>query len=307
MEFNHTSVLLKESIVGLNILESGIYFDGTAGAGGHSIEILKLLKTGKLFSVDRDKDAIKCITKRFENYNQSVIVHDNFCNVKGILNKYNITGVDGILLDLGVSSYQIDNPDRGFSYKNDGPLDMRMSENKLTAKQIVNNFMVEEIAKILYDFGEEKFSYSIAKNIELYRKEKSIETTLELVEIIKKSVPEKYKRLKHPAKKTFQALRIFVNDEIESLNKSILDCFGSLNSGGRLAVITFHSIEDRIVKNCFKQLCVGCICPSDFPICICGKKPSGKLINKKPILPSDFEIGVNSRSKSAKLRVIERI
>ncbi len=307
MEFNHISVLLNECIDNLNIKKNGIYFDGTAGGGGHSLEILKKLDKGRLISVDQDYDAIKYITKKLQNYNNVDIIHDNFCNILDILKSLNIQGVDGVLLDLGVSSYQLDTPERGFSYRHNGKLDMRMSKNGVSARQIVNNFVVEDLAKILYDFGEEKFSYSIAKNIQKYRNRKPIETTFELVDIIKNSVPDKYKRSKHPAKKTFQALRIAVNDEIGNLKKAINDSFQALNVNGVLAVITFHSIEDRIVKNFFKQCCTPCICPPDFPLCVCDNKKLGELVNRKPILPSKEELDFNNRSRSAKLRVIKKI
>lgn len=306
MEFNHISVLLNECINNLNIKKDGIYFDGTVGGGGHSLEILKKLDKGRLISVDQDYNAIKYITKKLQNYNNVEIIHNNFCNILDILKSLNIQGVDGVLLDLGVSSYQLDNPERGFSYKHNGKLDMRMSKNGISASQIVNNFVVEDLAKILYDFGEEKFSYSIAKNIQKYRKFKPIETTFELVDIIKNSVPDKYKRSKHPAKKTFQALRIAVNDELGNLKKAIRDSFHALNENGVLAVITFHSIEDRIVKNFFKQCCTSCICPTDFPVCVCNNKKLGELVNRKPILPSKEEVEFNNRSRSAKLRVIKK-
>lgn len=305
-EFKHVSVLLNECIDGLNIKPDGIYVDGTAGGAGHSVEIAKKLTTGRLIAIDRDPVAIKTVTKRLKGYNATV-VKANFSEMKEVLSEISIDSVDGILLDLGVSSYQLDTAERGFSYHKDAPLDMRMSDEGITAKDVVNTYSFEELSKILFEYGEEKFARSIANSIIKKRKEKPIETTLELAEIIKSSVPQRVRREKNPCKKTFQAIRIEVNKELEHLSIALDEVFDLLNYKGRLCIISFHSLEDRLVKQRFKGFCTGCTCPPDFPQCVCGKKPRGKLVCRKPIEASDEEKEVNNRSRSAKLRIIEKI
>lgn len=306
MEFSHISVLLDECIEGLSIKPDGIYVDGTAGGAGHSKEIAKRLKTGKLIAIDRDPAAVKAASERLKNYN-AVVVKANYSEIDEVLKNLSINGVDGILLDLGVSSYQLDKAERGFSYHNDAPLDMRMSGEGLSARDVVNTYSYEELSRILFEYGEEKFSRSIASAIVKTREAKPIETTLELAEIIKDSVPQRVRREKNPCKKTFQAIRIEVNAELEHLNIALDKAFDALNSGGRLCIISFHSLEDRLVKQRFASFCKGCICPPDFPQCVCGKKPRGKLVNRKPISASQDELEVNNRSRSAKLRIIEKI
>ncbi|MBE5821631.1 MAG: 16S rRNA (cytosine(1402)-N(4))-methyltransferase RsmH [Clostridiales bacterium] len=307
MEFNHYSVMLNECIDNLNIRENCIYVDGTLGGAGHSTKIAERLNgAGLLIGIDQDSDAIEVASKRLEKFNNIKIVKNNNSNIKEILNELKISGVDGILVDLGVSSYQLDNGERGFSYNQDAKLDMRMDqENELTAEYIVNNYSYDDLVKILFEYGEENYSKKIAKKVCEYRENKKIETTLELVDIIKSSIG-KYDD-KHPAKRTFQALRIEVNGELRLLEKTVRDMIDVLNPKGRLCVITFHSLEDRIVKNVFNDYLGKCICPKNLPVCMCGAKPVIKLINKKPILPSQEELSLNSRSKSAKLRVIEKI
>lgn len=306
MEFSHISVLLDECIEGLSIKPDGIYVDGTAGGAGHSKEIAKRLKTGKLIAIDRDPAAVEAASERLKNYN-AVVVKANYSEIDEVLKNLSINGVDGILLDLGVSSYQLDKAERGFSYHNDAPLDMRMSGEGLSARDVVNTYSYEELSRILFEYGEEKFSRSIASAIVKTRETKPIETTLELAEIIKDSVPQRVRREKNPCKKTFQAIRIEVNAELEHLNIALDKAFDALNSGGRLCIISFHSLEDRLVKQRFASFCKGCICPPDFPQCVCGKKPRGKLVNRKPISASQDELEVNKRSRSAKLRIIEKI
>lgn len=306
MEFSHVSVLLNECIDGLNIIPDGIYVDCTVGGAGHSAEIAKRLTGGgMIIGLDRDPDAVKVASERLSPYNAKVF-KSNYSELGDVLKTLNITAVDGILMDLGVSSHQLDTPDRGFSYHYDAPLDMRMSQEGTSAYDIVNEWSEEQLAKIIFEFGEEKFSRKIAKNIILERAKKPVKTTFELVDIIKKSVPEAVKRAKNPCKKTFQAIRIAVNGELDHLSNGLATAFSSLKPGGRLAVITFHSLEDRLVKQRFASLCKGCICPPDFPQCVCGRKPLGKLINKKPITASENELEINNRSRSAKLRIIER-
>jgi 16S rRNA (cytosine1402-N4)-methyltransferase len=309
MEFKHVSVLLNETIESLNIKENGIYVDCTLGGGGHSSEILSRLNdTGKLIGIDQDRCALQAAEARLKRFQNVCYVHDNFYNIHDILSSLNLSGVDGILMDLGVSSYQIDNPERGFSYMKDAGLDMRMNmDDSLTAYDVVNGYSETELIRILSNYGEEKFSGRIAKAIINERNSKPINTTFELVDIIKKVIPMKFQRDGHPAKRTFQAIRIEVNHELAILNKSIEDAINYLNPGGRIAIITFHSLEDRIVKNKFKGLQSPCTCPPDFPVCVCGKKPVIKIITKKPIEPSDEEKSMNSRSKSAKLRCAEKI
>ncbi len=306
MEFHHISVMLNECIEGLAIKPDGIYIDGTAGGAGHSLHIAqKLSDKGRLIALDRDPDAILTATERLKNY-PAQVVKSNFSEMHSVISDMGIEGVDGILLDLGVSSHQLDTPERGFSYKYDAPLDMRMSQSGLSAYDIINTYSEEMLSKILFEFGEEKFARKIASSITAKRSEKPIETTLELAEIVKSSIPAKFRREKNPCKKTFQAVRIAVNGELDHLSTGLDNAFECLNSGGRLAVITFHSIEDRIVKQKFASWCKGCICPPDFPVCVCGKKPLAHLVNRKPITASEEELAVNNRSRSAKLRIIER-
>lgn len=308
MEFNHKPVMLNECIKGLNINENGIYVDGTIGGAGHSSEIIKKISNnGLLIGIDRDEEAICVVKKKLEEFNNIKLVHNNHDNIKQILSDLNINSVDGILLDLGVSSYQLDERNRGFSYMSESELDMRMDRTqRLTAKQVINNYSEEELSKIIFEYGEEKFSRTIAKKICESRKEKVIETTEELVKIIGKVVSYK-KQEGHPAKRTFQAVRIEVNNEIKPLYKTIKDSIDVLKSGGRLCVITFHSLEDRAVKNAFND-CIGkCICPPGLPYCNCGAVKKGNIITKKPIIPTEEEMNENTRSKSAKLRIFEKI
>ena len=308
MEFKHTPVMLEECIENLNIKANGIYVDGTIGGAGHSKEIIKKIgEEGLLIGIDRDEEALKSAKKTLEKYSNVKYVHGNHDDIKKILNDLEIDKVDGILLDLGVSSYQLDERNRGFSYLGDNKLDMRMDKTQnLTAEIVVNTYPEQKLADIIYEYGEERFSRQIAKNICIQRKTKKIETTKELVEIIEKSIPKSKQKNGHPAKKTFQAIRIEVNNEIEPLYKTILDCIDCLKEKGRLCVITFHSLEDRAVKKAMIEAKGNCTCPSDLPYCVCGAKSLGKIITKKPIIPSEKEQEENSRSKSAKLRVFER-
>lgn len=310
MEFNHISVMLNECIEGLNISPEKIYLDGTTGGAGHSSEILKQLNQGKLIALDQDPFAIKVITQRLGevstkgSYN---IVQSNFSQLDFVLESLKIEKVDGILLDLGVSSHQLDETDRGFSYHNDAPLDMRMSSAGLSAKDVVNEYSLQEITRILRDYGEENFAYNIAKNIIKQREIAPINTTMELADIIKNSVPAAKRREKNPCKKSFQAIRIEVNAELDSLKRGLEVGFNSLNKNGRMVILTFHSLEDRIVKQYFASLCKGCTCPSEFPICICNNHPKAKLINRKPMVATKEELEANRRSKSAKLRIVEKL
>ena len=307
MEFKHISVLLDESIDSLDIKENGIYVDCTAGAGGHSAEILKKLKNGRLICLDQDPDAIETLTDRFGGDSRVTVVHTNFESIQSVLKENGIEKVDGILADLGVSSHQLDVAERGFSFHNDAPLDMRMSQEGVSAADLVNTLSESELASIIFRYGEEKFARNIAKNIVKAREEKRIETTLELAEIVKYSIPAKMRRSGgHPARKTFQALRIEVNKELERLENSLDSMFESLEKGGRLSIITFHSLEDRIVKQKFASYCTGCTCPPQFPVCVCGKTPRGKLAFKS-VSPSEEELEVNPRSRSAKLRSVEKL
>lgn len=306
MEFSHISVLLNECIEGLSIKPNGIYVDGTAGGAGHSVEIAKRLDKGRLIAIDRDPTAVEVASERLKGYNAAV-VKANYSEIDEVLKSLSIDKADGVLLDLGVSSHQLDKAERGFSYHNDAPLDMRMSCEGLSARDVVNTYSYEELSRILFEYGEEKFSRSIASAIVRTRETKPIETTLELAEIIKASVPQRVRREKNPCKKTFQAIRIEVNSELEHLSVALDKAFDVLNSGGRLCVISFHSLEDRLVKQRFASFCKGCICPPDFPQCVCGRKPKGRLVNRKPILASQDELEVNNRSRSAKLRIIEKI
>lgn len=306
MSFSHISVLLDETVNGLDIKSDGIYIDGTCGGAGHSAEIAKRLTSGMLIGIDRDPDAVEAASERLSGLRAKVRT-GNFSDMKAIAAEEGISEADGILLDLGVSSHQLDTPERGFSYKNDAVLDMRMSQSGISARDIVNESSYEELRRILWEYGEEKFSSKIADTIIKKRADKPINTTCELADIVRESVPAKFRRDKNPCKKTFQALRIAVNCELDELDRALDDGFDMLKSGGRFAVITFHSLEDRMVKQRFASFCTGCTCPPDFPVCICGKKPRGKLVNKKPIEASEEELAKNNRSHSAKLRIIEKI
>lgn len=303
MEFNHVSVLFDETIESLNIKENGLYVDCTCGGAGHSKAVLEKIPQGHLVAIDRDPDAIKVISERIGSDNRVEIVHNTFDNIKEILNGRK---ADGILADLGVSSFQLDNAERGFSFHNDAFLDMRMSKSGKSAYDVVNGYSEEHIANILFKFGEEKFARNIAKNIIKKRSVSPIKTTLELAEIVKDSYPAKFRRDGHPARKTFQAIRIEVNDELTMLSGAVEDMFDSLKTGGRLSIITFHSLEDRIVKEKFKEFTQGCTCPKEFPVCICGKTPEGRIVNKG-ITAGDKELNENNRSRSARLRTIEKI
>ena len=309
MTFNHKSVLLDEVIESLNIKADGYYVDGTLGGGGHALEVVKRLKTGKLIGIDQDMDAINAATQRLIDYSKSVIIiRDNYVHIANILKKENIEKVDGIYIDLGVSSYQLDTAERGFTYRFDAPLDMRMDDrNELKASDIVNEYSESELFHIIRDYGEDRFAKNIAKHIVEYRNKKRIETTFELVDIIKASIPMKIQVTGgHPAKRTFQAIRIELNKELEVLTDSINVMIDLLKPGGRLSVITFHSLEDRIVKQAFKKAEYPCVCPKKFPVCVCGNKSKGRVITRKAILPGEEELEENSRAKSAKLRVFEK-
>lgn len=311
MEFKHTSVLLDETIQALNIKPGGIYLDGTLGGGGHAYEVCKRLnENGCFYGIDQDASAIEAATKRLEKFGDKVtIFRNNYCNAKALLQEKGIAGVDGILLDLGVSSYQLDTVERGFTYKYDTPLDMRMDQRqKLTARDIVNDYDESSLYRMIKDYGEDQFAKNIAKHIVQARSVKPIETTFELNAIIKTAIPAKMRAVGgHPSKRTFQAIRIECNHELDVLKDSLEDLVNLLNPQGRLCVITFHSLEDRIVKNFFRTMENPCTCPPEFPVCVCGKIPYGKAVPRKPVLPSQKEIEANSRSKSAKLRTFERI
>jgi len=309
-EFHHVSVLLEECIEGLNIRPDGIYVDGTLGGAGHSSRIVQKLTTGRHIGIDRDPIALKAAGKRLEPYADRVtLVHSNFCEIASVLENLGIEGVDGVLLDLGVSSPQLDDGERGFSYMVDAPLDMRMNnEDILSADTVVNTWSYEELKRILFDYGEERYAPRIASAICKRREEKTIRTTLELVDIIRGAMPAAALREKqHPAKRSFQAIRIAVNDELGSVEKVMRDAIPKLNKGGRLAVITFHSLEDRIVKNAMANAAKGCTCPPNFPVCVCGKKPQVKLITRKPIVSGEEELERNPRARSAKLRICEKL
>ena len=306
MTFNHIPVLFDETIENLNINPSGIYVDGTVGGAGHSRAIAKRLECGRLIAIDRDPSAVEVAKERLFGLSATV-VQGNYTRVDTILADLGIEAIDGMLLDLGVSSHQLDTPERGFSYHNDAMLDMRMSQQGLSAYDVVNNYSFEELRRILFDYGEERFAPQIASNIVKLREEKPIETTLELAEIVKSSIPAKFRREKNPCKKTFQAIRIEVNNELAGESEAIEKAFKALKPGGRLAIITFHSLEDRLVKQAFSELCKGCTCPPEFPVCVCGNTPKAKLVNRKPIEASEAELRQNPRSRSAKLRVIEKI
>ena len=306
--FHHIPVLLEACIEGLAIKLDGTYIDGTAGGGGHSLAIAqKLSGNGRLISLDKDLAAIKAAGERLAAYPAAQVIRSDFRDMDSVLEDLEIELVDGILLDLGVSSHQLDTPERGFSYHTQSPLDMRMSGEGLSAKDIVNNFSWQELTRIFLNYGEEKYAKSIARGIEKERARAPIETTGQLAEIIKSSIPAAARRDGHPAKKVFQAIRIAVNGELESLERALDTGFQKLKTGGRFAIITFHSLEDRMVKQAFAGYCSGCDCPSDFPVCVCGKLPKARLINKKPITASADELEANNRARSAKLRVLEKI
>ena len=309
MEFKHKSVLLNETIDGLNIKPDGIYVDGTLGGGGHAYEVCRRLgEKGSIIGIDQDAAAIEAASARLKDFGEKVtIVRSNYCDMKSKLHELGIDKVDGIVLDLGVSSYQLDTAERGFSYREDAPLDMRMdTRQKMTARDIVNDYTEADLYRVIRDYGEDKFAKNIAKHIVQARAVKPVETTAELSEIIRASIPMKFqKKSGHPAKRTFQAIRIELNRELDVLRDSLDDMIDLLNPGGRLCIITFHSLEDRIVKSAYRQKENPCTCPPDFPVCVCGKKSKGSIITKKPILPSEEELEYNSRSKSAKLRIFE--
>ena len=309
MEFAHKSVLLDETIEGLKIKPDGIYLDGTLGGGGHSSEICRRLSGGSLIGIDQDAEAIAAATERLEPFREKVtLVRDNYCNAPAVVKSLGLEGVDGIVLDLGVSSYQLDNVERGFSYRYDTALDMRMdTRQSLSAKEIVNEYPERELYRIIRDYGEDQFAKNIAKHIAAARKDRPIETTGELNELIKAAIPAKMRANGgHPSKRTFQAIRIECNHELDVLKNSLDELIGLLNPGGRICIITFHSLEDRIVKSAFRKNENPCTCPPDFPVCVCGKESQGKVITRKPILPGAQELETNSRSKSAKLRIFEK-
>lgn len=303
--FHHIPVLFNESIDSLNIKPDGIYVDCTSGGGGHSTAIAKKLTTGRLISIDRDPQAIATLKERLGGFECVTLVHDNFFNIKSILANLGISGVDGVLADLGVSSHQLDEPTRGFSFHHDAPLDMRMSIEGMSAADVVNTLSQRELQKIIFDYGEEKFAPSISKAIVRARETKPIETTFELSDIIKSAMPAAAKRDGHPARRTFQAIRIYVNGELDGLGDAVSDMFDCLNKGGRVSVITFHSLEDRIVKQQFAPLAKGCTCPKNFPVCICGNEPKAKVF--KAVAPAKTELAENSRSRSARLRTAEKL
>ena len=308
MEFSHYSVMLEECIAGLAIRPAGIYVDGTAGGAGHSCQIAKRLTDGKLFALDKDPDAVNIAEQRLAPYAQATVIQADFRNLCCTLKERGITGVDGILLDLGVSSYQLDTAERGFSYRTDAPLDMRMDQRqKMTAKDIVNDYSESDLYRVIRDYGEDRFAKNIAKHIVIARGKGPIETTGQLNEIIRQAIPMKIQKTSgHPSKRTYQAIRIELNRELDVLRDTLDDMIDLLNPGGRICIITFHSLEDRIVKSAFRKNENPCTCPSHFPVCVCGNVSKGKVITRKPILPSEEELEENSRSKSAKLRIFER-
>ena len=309
MEFNHYSVLLAETIEQLHVRPEGIYVDGTLGGGGPACEVCRRLTTGHFYGIDQDEAAVEAAGKRLEPFGDKVtILRNNYCNIKAALTEQGVTKVDGIVLDLGVSSYQLDESERGFSYRFDAPLDMRMDRRqKTTARDIINGYSESELYRIIRDYGEDRFAKNIAKHIVAARAEKPVETTFELNEIIRAAIPARMRKGGHPSKQTFQAVRIECNRELEVLRDSLDDFTGMLNPGGRLCIITFHSLEDRIVKTIFRKNENPCTCPPEFPVCVCGKAPKGRVVTKKPILPGERELAENSRSKSAKLRVFEAV
>lgn len=306
--FSHISVLLKETVDGLDIKPNGVYVDGTTGGGGHSTEALSRLGSeGKLYCFDRDPDAINACNEKFKDFNNVTLINEKYSSLKTVLNNIGVESIDGLMLDLGVSSHQLDTRERGFSYHMEAPLDMRMSQSGVSAKEIVNTYSAKELAHIFFIYADEKFSFKIADEIVKLRETQPIETTTQLAQIVSDCYPNKFKRNGHPARKVFQALRIAVNDEMGEVEKGIEDAFSMLNSGGRLSIITFHSIEDRLVKQKFLSFTKGCTCPPDFPVCVCGNKPKAKLINRKPIVATNEELEHNARSRSAKLRILEKL
>ena len=308
MEFSHYSVMLPQCMEGLNIRPDGIYIDGTAGGAGHSRAIAERLTTGRLLSFDRDPDAVAEATRRLAPYPTAEVIHSEFAHIPEVLAEKGIAGVDGILLDLGVSSYQLDNPERGFAYSVDAPLDMRMSREGMTAADILNTYDIDAMARIFREFGEERFAYPIAKRIAAAREKEPFTRTGQLVDLIYATIPAAARREGgHPAKRVFQALRIAVNSELDQLSQCLDTAFDCLNAGGRFVILTFHSQEDRMVKQKFAGYGQGCTCPPEFPVCVCGKKPRAKLINRKPIEADAEELAQNSRSKSAKLRILEKL
>ncbi len=310
MEFSHKPIMLTECLEGLKIKSNGIYVDGTVGGAGHSKEIAKRLdykKGGRLICLDRDPDAVKTASERLKEYPQASVHHTNYSEIVSTLDSLNIDKIDGMLLDLGVSSFQLDCAERGFSFRNDAPLDMRMSKSGKSARDVVNEYSEAELSRIIFTYSEERFARKIAAAIVRERQKKLIETTMELAEIIKGAMPAAAKREKNPCKRTFQAIRIEVNGELEHLKNALDDIFSRMNSGARLAIITFHSLEDRIVKQKYKEWCKGCTCPKDFPVCVCGNTPKGKMIPNKAIEPSESEMEQNPRSKCARLRVFEKL
>ncbi len=308
MEFSHIPVMLHECMEGLNIRENGIYVDGTAGGAGHSSEIARHLSNGRLVALDQDPDAVKTASERLSVFPNAQVIRSNFRNMGQVLENLGISRVDGVLLDLGVSSYQLDTAERGFSYQKDAPLDMRMSKEGMSAADLVNSASLDELTRILREYGEEKFAARIAHAIVSKRETAPIRTTFQLADIIKAAMPAASRREKNPCKRSFQALRIAVNSELDALSQGIDQAFDLLALNGRLCIITFHSLEDRMVKQKFAALCQGCICPPEFPVCVCGHTPEGRLVpRKQPILPSEEELARNRRSQSAKLRVIEKI
>lgn len=307
MEFEHISVLLSECLDGLAIKPDGVYVDGTAGGAGHSAQIAKRLTTGRLFALDQDPDAVKTASARLAEYPCAKVIQTNFRFMDAVLAEQGVAGVDGVLLDLGVSSHQLDEGDRGFSYQQDAPLDMRMSQSGFSARDLVNTYSADELTRILRDYGEERFARNIAAQIVKARETAPINTTFELAEIIKRSMPAAARRDKNPCKRSFQAIRIAVNGELDALEQGLDAAFQVLNPGGRLVIITFHSLEDRMVKQKYAQWCQGCTCPPDFPVCVCGNQPKAKLVNRKPILASQEELQRNKRSHSAKLRILEKL
>lgn len=307
MDFSHYSVMLRECIEGLAVKPDGIYVDATAGGAGHTNEIAKRLVNGRVYAFDQDPDAVAAISARLSGYATTRVVQSNFREMAHALAEFQVTEVDGVLFDLGVSSFQLDKAERGFSYRYDAPLDMRMSKEGLSAYDIVNTYPVEELTRIFREYGEERYAHNIAVRIERTRGAGEIETTFQLAELIKASMPAKARREKNPCKRTFQALRIAVNGELESLSEGLNQAFELLKTGGRLVVISFHSLEDRMVKQRFVSWCQGCTCPPDFPVCVCGMTPQAKLVNRKPMLPSEQELAENPRSQSAKLRILEKL
>jgi len=307
MEFSHIPVMLDACMEGLAIKPDGDYLDGTAGGAGHSAEIASRLTTGRLIALDQDPDAVQTAAERLSAYPQARVFRENFRHMDELLRREGVEGLDGVLLDLGVSSHQLDERERGFSYQQEAPLDMRMSREGLSARDVVNTWPEEEIARILREYGEENFARQIAGRIVRARSEREIETTTELAELVKAAVPAASRREKNPCRRTFQALRIAVNEELASLSEGLDAAFASLRPKGRLVVLTFHSLEDRMVKRRFADWCRGCTCPPDFPVCVCGNRPKARLVNRKPLTASEQELAVNRRSRSAKLRVLEKL